>query len=71
MILNESLIGRIVKVSIPDRDDSGKILSNKKTYVVGTCDSVGRNKYTGYIQITVNRMPIYPVKPSDVEILNL
>jgi hypothetical protein len=70
MILNESLLGRTVKVWIPDRDINGKRLPNKKTYVVGKCTAVGRNKYTGYMQITVNRMPIYPVKPSDVEVLD-
>jgi hypothetical protein len=66
----QQLIGRKIKVRINDRDFSGKPLPNKFTYVVGICTFAGFNKNIGEYQVTVNRMPIFPIQFKDVEVID-
>jgi hypothetical protein len=68
MMLNQ-LIGKRVRVRINDRDNFGKTLHNKFTYISGICKFAGYNKYLDVYQITVDRTPIYPIQFKDVTIL--
>ena len=65
----EQLIGRTVRVKILYRDDVGKTIPNKFTYISGKCQFAGYNKWLDVWQITIDRMPIFPIQFKDVEII--
>jgi hypothetical protein len=65
----EQLIGKKIRVKIPDRDIIGKLEPNKFTFVTGICTFAGYNEYLEDYQITIGRMPIFPIQFKDVEIL--
>lgn len=54
------MVGEKVTIKILDRDESGKILTNKYTNITGICTFVGYNDILNVNQITINRMPIFP-----------
>lgn len=66
----EKFIGKTVSVKINDRDNKGKIIWNKFTFVKGKCFFAGYNSVLGTNQITIGRMPIFPVKEQDIIILD-
>lgn len=62
----ESFLGKLITIKINDRDESGKIISNKFTTIRGKCEFIGYNRVLEEYQITLNRMPIFPFKESDI-----
>ena len=67
----EELIGKRIRVRINDRDESGQIIHDKFCFVYGMCTFAGYNKILDVWQVTVNRMPIFPIQFKDVKILNV
>lgn len=67
--LNKSLVGKIVKVTLPFTKYKGSGVSTEASYIVGECTFAGFNWFLGKRQITVNRTPIFPVREEDVEVL--
>ena len=61
MKIDYNLVGKTLTVLISDRDFNGKPIWNKTTTVKGTCTFAGFNKLLGYDQITIDRIPIWPV----------
>jgi hypothetical protein len=66
----EQLIGKKITVRINDRDSVGKQIPNKFTTVSGICTFAGYNTLLGVWQVTVNRIPIFPIQFKDVQIIN-
>lgn len=62
----ESLLRKLVTVKINDRDESGKIIPDKFTTIKGICSFFGYNELLDYYQITINRVPIFPINKSDI-----
>jgi hypothetical protein len=65
----EHLIGKKIRVRIPDRNIIGKIETNRFTFVTGICTFAGYNEYLEDYQITIDRTPIFPIQFKDVEII--
>lgn len=65
----EHLLGKRIRVRINDRDEVGKILSNRFTYISGICTFAGYNKSIGEWQVTLDRTPIFPIQFKDVDII--
>lgn len=66
----EQLIGKRLRVRINDRDESGKELQNKFCFVFGICTFAGYNEILEVWQVTINRMPIFPISFKDVTIID-
>lgn len=66
----EKFIGKKVSVRINDRDEKGKVLKNRFKYITGICYFTGYNSFLKVNQITIGRMPIFPVKEKDIRILD-
>jgi hypothetical protein len=62
----ESLLGKLVTVKINDRDESGKIIPDKFILIKGICSFFGYNEILEHYQITINRIPIFPINKSDI-----
>jgi hypothetical protein len=69
MKLDKSLIGKIVKVHLPQTRYKGSGVTTEASYIIGKCTFAGFNWNVGAKQITINRMPIFPVREVDVEVL--
>jgi len=69
MKLDKSLIGKIVKVYLPQTRYKGSGVTTEASYIIGKCTFAGFNWSLGTKQITVDRTPIFPVREVDVEIL--
>lgn len=69
MKLDKSLIGKIVKVYLPQTYYKGSGVSTEASYIVGKCTFAGFNWFLGKKQITINRTPIFPVREEDVVVL--
>jgi hypothetical protein len=69
MVLDKTLIGKKVKVYLPQTYYKGSNTTVEACYIVGVCEFAGINQYLGVKQITVNRRPIFPIRESDVVIL--
>jgi hypothetical protein len=66
----KQLIGKKITVRINDRDSVGKSIPNKFTTVSGICNFAGYNTLLDVWQVTVNRIPIFPIQFKDVQIIN-
>jgi hypothetical protein len=69
MKIDRSLVGKVIKVKIPDRDFNGKTTLDKKTTIVGICTSAGYNEILGTKQVVIGRMPIFPITEFDVTLV--
>jgi hypothetical protein len=67
--IDKSLIGKIVKVYLPQTYYKGSGVSTEASYIVGKCTFAGFNWFLGSKQITVNRTPVFLVTDRQVEIL--
>jgi hypothetical protein len=67
--LDRSLIGKTVKVSLPQTKYKGSGVTTEASYIIGKCTFAGFNWNLGTKQITVDRTPIFPVREVDVEVL--
>jgi hypothetical protein len=67
--IDKSLVGKIVKVHLPQTYYKGSGVSTEASYIIGKCTFAGFNWRIGARQITINRTPIFPVIESQVEIL--
>lgn len=65
----EQLIGKIIRVRIPDRDSMGKEIPNLFTTIQGVCRFAGKNNILDVFQVTVDRTPIFPIQFKDVEVI--
>ena len=64
------LIGKKIKVKTILRDDRGRKVLGKYSFVEGICEYVGPNKHLGYeLQITVGRMPIEINSINDIKLI--
>lgn len=70
MKLDKSLLGKRVKVFVPQTFHKGSKITTEATYIVGECTFAGFNWIVGKRQITVDRTPIFPVREEDVEVLS-
>lgn len=62
----EYLLGKLITIKINDRNESGKIISDKFTTIKGKCEFIGYNNILNHNQITINRMPIFPFDESQI-----
>lgn len=62
----ESLLRKLITVKINDRDEYGKIIPDKFTTIKGICSFFGYNDSIESYQITINRVPIFPINKSDI-----
>jgi hypothetical protein len=69
MKLDKSLVGKIVKVHLPQTKHKGSGIISEASYIIGKCTFAGFNWNVNAKQITINRTPIFPVREIDVEIL--
>jgi hypothetical protein len=69
MKINRDLIGKVITVRIPSRDHTGKKTLNKNTKITGTCTYAGYNEILGMQQVTIGRMPIYPIYETDITLV--
>ena len=69
MNLNNSLIGKKVKVFIPKRYYPGSKITVDAHHIVGKCTFAGINKFMGVWQITIDRTPVFSVRETDIEIV--
>jgi hypothetical protein len=69
MKIDRSLIGKVIKVKIPDRDFKGRTTLDSKTTIIGTCTFAGYNQILGTKQVVVGRIPIYPVTEFDITLV--
>jgi hypothetical protein len=67
----KELIGKRIRVRINDRDDKGQTIANKFCFIFGTCTFAGYNKSLDVWQVTVDRMPIFPIQFKDVKLLDV
>ncbi len=74
MALINDYTGKIIKIRILNKPAPGEEShAYRETYseILGMCTFSGYNQWLGVDQITINRMPIWPVKDSDITILNV
>lgn len=69
MKIDKSLIGRVIRVKVPERNLKGRESTDQKTTIVGTCTFAGYNEILGTKQVVVGRTPIYPVTDYDVSLV--
>ena len=62
----EYLLGKLITIKINERDESGKIILDKFTTIKGNCQFFGYNNIIDHNQITIDRIPIFPFKESDI-----
>lgn len=67
--LDKSLIGKTVKVYLPQTRYKGSGITTEASYIIGKCTFAGFNWSLNVKQITVDRTPIFPVREVDVEVL--
>lgn len=67
----EELLGKRIRVRINDRDENGQTMFDKFCFVYGTCTFAGYNKVLDVWQVTVDRMPIFPIQFKDVKLLEV
>jgi hypothetical protein len=67
--IDKTLIGKIIKVELPQTYYKGSKIHTERSYIVGKCDFAGFNWILGKKQVTVNRMPIYPVDEVDITVM--
>jgi hypothetical protein len=68
MKIDRSLIGQIITVRIPERDITGKVIPTRATKITGPCTFAGYNQLLGVKQVTVGRMPVFPVSEFDISL---
>jgi hypothetical protein len=64
----KDLIGK--RVCVPYVNDSKNITQPYKETVCGVLTFAGINKIHGEFQVTVDRMPIWPINPDDIKLQN-
>ena len=68
MTTHTDFINKKVTIQIPFRDEKGKVIDRKFTEVTGICSFYGYNDILNCTQITLNRMPIYPINLNQIKV---